>query len=299
MLNTYIIEGGIGKQVAFTATVPKLKERDEQAIQVFSPYVECFGGNPDVAMVYDMNTIDISDERILTSDNIIYPEPYKSNFAKGDIHIIESFCNLTGIEYDYYMRPKIYTDHLKESVDKWLADNKIAEYILVQFSGGQAPMQYTGTNPYVSNNAGKNYSPYFANYIVYQLIEKYNITVIDCSLPNEPIIPGAIKCDLHWAQIHELMKGAKGWVGIDSCVNHFSASTGVSGVTVWGNTRWTQFGYMHNKNLTFHQQKEYNDYFKTDINDPRNILVDPDLILHTFDSYVWEKDAEVVANAHA
>jgi len=299
MLNTYVVEGGIGKQVAFTSIIPALKQRDQETIQIWSPYVECYGYNPNVKMVYDMGSIEISDPRILASDNIIYFEPYKSNFAKGREHIVESFCNLTGIEYNYKMRPRLYTEHLKESVDEWLKEKEINKYILVQFTGGQTPLQYAPGKEYVSSNLGKNYPLYFANYIVAKLIEKYQVTVIDCSLPNEPYIPGTVKCDLHWSQIHEMMKDAEGWVGIDSCVNHFSASTGVSGVAIWGNTRWNQFGYMHNKNLTFHQKKEFNDYFIADIQDPRNILVDPDLILQIFDKHVWLSAPEEVTCAHS
>jgi ADP-heptose:LPS heptosyltransferase len=299
MLNTYVVEGGIGKQVAFTAIIPALKKRDEESIQISSPYVDCYGGNPHVKMVYDLSSIPLNDQRILESDNIIYFEPYKSNFVKGQMHIVESFCQLTGVEYSPEMRPRIYTDHLSESVDKWLKERDIEKYVLVQFTGGQTPLAYAPDKPYQSSNFEKNYPQYFANYIVQQLIERYDVTVIDCSLPNEPHIPGAIKCDLHWAQIHEMMKKAKGWIGIDSCVNHFSASTGVPGVAVWGNTSWVQFGYMHNKNLTFHQTKEYNDYFTPDLNDPRNIQVDPNLVLKVFDEQVWEKDREEVACAHS
>jgi hypothetical protein len=41
-LNTYIIEGGVGKCAAFTALIPKLKEKDGQAIQIYTPYVDIF-----------------------------------------------------------------------------------------------------------------------------------------------------------------------------------------------------------------------------------------------------------------
>ena len=34
MLNTYVIEGGIGKCTAFTAIVPKLKEKSGEGIQL-------------------------------------------------------------------------------------------------------------------------------------------------------------------------------------------------------------------------------------------------------------------------
>jgi len=43
-MNTYIIEGGIGKQVAFTAIIDALVKKDKEKIQIHSPYVDVFGG---------------------------------------------------------------------------------------------------------------------------------------------------------------------------------------------------------------------------------------------------------------
>ena len=77
MLNTYVIEGGIGKCTAFTALIPKLKEKNKSPIQVYTPYLDCFGGNPDVKMAYDQGSIPITDPRIKESDNIclLYTSP--------------------------------------------------------------------------------------------------------------------------------------------------------------------------------------------------------------------------------
>ncbi len=54
------------------------------------------------------------------------------------------------------------------------------------------------------------------------LLEEYkDTTIIDCVLPNEPHYLGTIRCDLHWSQIHEMLKGSEGFISIDSCLNHF------------------------------------------------------------------------------
>ena len=114
------------------------------------------------------------------------------------------------------------------------------------------------------------------------LQEEYKDTVIiDCTLPNEPGYQNTIKCDLHWAQIHELLKGAEGFVSIDSCLQHFSASTGTPGVVIWGSTRWTQFGYSHNKNLHFHMKDKWDESKFID-SDPRNNMVEPKIVIDKF-----------------
>ena len=276
-MNTYIVEGGIGKCTAFTSLIPKLKQKSE--VQIYTPYIPCFANNPDVKLVLEQS-LPLQDPRIMQSDNIYYSEPYKSNFQFGKQHLIESYCELHNVDFDTSMTPKIYTDHLKESVDKWLKEKEITKYILVQFSGGQSPLTYNGQ--YNNINPNRNYQPFLAQQVINYLKEEYKDTaIIDCTLPNEPAYINAIKCDLHWSEIHEMLKGANGFVSIDSCLNHFSASTNKHGVVIWGSTRWTQFGYSHNKNLQFHMEDKWNDNKFID-SDPRNNMVEPKLIIDEF-----------------
>ena len=97
MLNTYVVEGGVGKCTAFTALLPKLKKKSE--VQIYTPYIDCFAGNPDVKLALEQ-TIPLQDPRIMSSDNIYYCEPYKSNFQFGKQHLIESYCEHHGVKYD-------------------------------------------------------------------------------------------------------------------------------------------------------------------------------------------------------
>jgi len=50
-MNTYVVEGGVGKCTAFTAIIPKLKQKSE--VQIYTPYVGCFANNPDVKLVLE------------------------------------------------------------------------------------------------------------------------------------------------------------------------------------------------------------------------------------------------------
>ena len=278
-MNTYIVEGGIGKCVAFSALLPELRKKSE--VQIYTPYIDCFANNPNVKMAYE-STIPLQDPRIMASNNIYYCEPYKSNFQFGKQHIIESYCEHHGVKYNSSMRPKLYTDHHKESVDKWLKDNEIEKYILVQFSGGQAKWNYGDNVQYQNINPNRNYQPFLAQQVINMLLEEYkDTTIINCVLPNEPHYQGTIRCDLHFAQIHEMLKGAEGFVSIDSCLQHFSASAEKHGVVIWGSTRWTQFGYSHNKNLQFHMGKKWDEAKFID-SDPRNNMVDCKIIVDQY-----------------
>ena len=290
-MNTYVVEGGIGKCTAFTSLIPKLKQKSK--IQIYTPYIQCFANNPDVKLVLEQ-TLPIQDPRIMASNNIYYCEPYKSNFQFGKQHIIESYCEHHGVEFDKSMTPKLYTEQYKEAVDKWLKEYKfykgdgtleqkeIEKYILVQFSGGQPKAGFNANNQYTNINPNRNYQPFLAQQVINYLKEEYPDTIIiDCTLPNEPSYMNTIKCDLHFAQIHELLKGAEGFISIDSCLQHFSASAEKHGVVIWGSTRWTQFGYSHNKNLQFHMKDKWKEEKFID-SDPRNNMVEPKLIIDEY-----------------
>jgi len=280
-LNTYIVEGGVGKCSAFTSLIDKLAEKAGQPIQVYTPYVQCFANNPNVKLAFEQ-TLPLNDKRIMDSNNIYYSEPYKSNFQFGKQHIIESYCEHHGVKYSSSMRPKLYTEQHKDSVDKWLKDKEIGKYILIQFSGGQPKWNYADGAQYQNINPNRNYQPFLAQQVINYLKEEYkDTTIIDCTLPNEPGYLNTIKCDLHWAQIHELLKNAEGFVSIDSCLQHFSASVEKAGVVIWGSTRWTQFGYSHNKNLHFHMGNRWNESKFID-SDPRNNMVEPKIVIDNF-----------------
>ena len=279
MLNTYFVEGGVGKCTAFTALIPQLKKKSE--VQIYTPYLGCFGGNPDVKMAFE-GTIPLTHPDIMASDNLYYSEPYKSNFQFGKQHLIESYCELHGVKFKSSMKPKIYTEQYKEKVAEWLKVNKIGKYILIQLSGGQPQMGFNPNNQYTNINPNRNYPNFLAQQVVNMLREEYpDTSIINCVLPNEPHYQGTIRCDLHWTHLHEMLKDAEGFIAIDSCLNHFSASAEKHGVVIWGSTRWTQFGYSHNKNLQFHMKDDW-DETKYLESDPRNVMVEPKLILDEF-----------------
>ena len=284
-MNTYIIEGGIGKQVAFTAIIDALVKKDKEKIQVHSPYVDIFGGNTNVKYALDSNSIHLQDKRILDSQNIFHCEPYKTNFIKGEYHIIQSFCKLFGVKYDEKMRPKMYTDHYKNDAKKIAGDDN---FIVVQFSGGQAPAGFNPSNSYNSNDPTRNYHPHLAQKVVNLIKEKHeNLKILNFSLPNEPNYEQTVKPKLMpFAQWHEILKltNCKGFISVDSCLNHFARSVGRKGVVIWGGTRWIQFGYKENINVNnwWNEWDEWDEeWFEPQ--DPRNIQVDPSELVDYFE----------------
>lgn len=287
MLHSHIVEGGIGKSVAFTAMVKGLAKKAGQPIQMFSGYPEVFGGNPDVSL--SLPAGQIMDPRIMSSDDIFFVEPYKTTFQKGEMHLLESYCALYGLEYDRTMRPVLYTDYQRKHVNQWLSDRNISpkKLILVQFTGSQSPIGLNPQGQYIGSNMDKNYPYYLAQGMINYLKRKYpDYTILDCSLPNEPYYTDTIKCDLSWQVLPELLKKAKGFIAIDSCLMHMAAATKTPGVCLWGNTKWTQFGYTCHYNMTAMTENNFNSYEPVDVHDPRNIMVDPSAAVEVFDKHI-------------
>ena len=289
-MNTYIIEGGIGKQVAFTAFINAHAKKDKHKIQILTPYVDIFGGNTNVKFALDAHTISQQDKRVLDSDNIFYCEPYKSNYLKGGISLIHSYCKLFGVKFLETMRPKMFTDHYKEQAKAIAGDD---DFIVMQFSGGQAPAGFNPQNQYFSNDPTRNYHPHLAQKVIDMIREKYkDLKIFNFSLPNEPKYEETEQPELMpFAQWHEVLKlpNCKGFISVDSCLNHFARSAGRRGVVIWGGTRWTQLGYKQNVNINYWFRDGEWDEEKFESHDPRNINVEPEFVFEQFQK-IYGKD---------
>jgi len=281
MYNTYVVEGGIGKNAAFTSLIPKLSNKEN--IQVVSPYMDCFSTNPNVSTTFDLNLGIDHSSIINSSKNIHFVEPYKSNFVFGKQHLIESWSNLLGVEYDDESIPSLYTDQYYDKYVRSLREYSVNnKYMLVQLTGGQPPAQYLSGSCYEMTDK-RSYPNHLAQKLIHLLKKKYpDVTILDATLPNQPSYDNAIKYDVYWILLHEALKHAEGFISIDSCLNHFSPSAKVPGVVLWGSTRWTQFGYSQNTNMQYFMKPNKWEESKYDPDDPRNIMIDPERVLNEY-----------------
>ncbi len=283
-MNTYIVEGGIGKAVAFSAIIDALVKKDGEQIQVHTPYPEVFANNPNVKWVFPANQIAYGDERITSAGDIKYCEPYKSNYLKGNEHLIETYCKLLGVKYSKKMRPKVYTEYLIEEHDKVKKEQEISDnYMIVQFTGGQPPMDESLKTPYQSGDPGRNYPYWMAQQVVNMLKEDNpDRQILFFGLPNEPQYQNAHKTFMtNFGVWHELLKNAEGFIGIDSSLQHMSQSAKTNGVVLWGSTRFNQLGYSENTNINFHMKDVWIES-KFNSLDPRNIMVDPTQVVDLY-----------------
>jgi hypothetical protein len=183
-------------------------------------------------------------------DDIIFREPYVSQYAKRDRHIVKEWARLFGFELetdgmdmqpDFVVNPqwtgeadKIYNDFIKE------------KFIMFQFTGGQpADNHYVNKKQYAQNamTQGRNLQNYYD--VMLALGEEYkSYKFFLYALPNEPIqIPPELQKRCLTAQTNAmvfaaLVNKAETFLAIDSSLHHFAASRQYrkKGVVIWGTT---------------------------------------------------------------
>ena len=281
MKTTVILEGGLGKHIAFTALIPKLKKKYGE-LQIYTPYVNVFAFNPDVKMAFDSNTLPLRHPDIIDGD-IVFAEPYKSNWQKGKQSLLQSYAELLGIKYNPKTDvPKMFTENEQENVEKVKEQLELDKFIVVQFTGGQTSIGFNPQQQYVGGTAvDRNYPIYLAQAAINIFKEKYpDIAVLNWGMPNEPQYHNAIPLDVDFRIMHALAKESSGFISTDSSLQHIMKSVGKSGVSIHGETAFHQFGYDTNTRMNAFAKDEWD--FNIDTQDPRTVMVDPGMVVEAF-----------------
>lgn len=282
----------MGKHVAFTSLIPALVEKNGEPIQLYTPYTGVFAYNPNVKMAFESTTLPLALPEIIDGE-VVFVEPYKSNFVVGKQHLIESYCDLLGVEYNKEtMVPQMFTEDCTEEAEAALKNigvDKDEKFILLQLFGGQTTQGYNPNQAYTAGGAsGRNYHPYLAQQLVDLFTEKFpDYKIVKWGLPNEPMLNNVIPLDTHYRNMHQIAGWANSFITSDSSLHHIAKAAGTSGVVIYGDTRFSQFGYETDENINFWCHNEWND--KVDVMDPRNVLVDPNTICSIFEDRFYNE----------
>jgi len=280
---TYMVEGGLGKHIMFSAMIPDLyKKNNNQKINICSAYPDVFAWNKYVQKSFSHQQQEENKEII---SDLIYREPYKSMFnVEKTKHLLYYWAKDLDIEFNKDWKPMqidIKDENLKDKVDKLVSD--LGDFIVVQFMGGQPPVGFDPKSAYQNNpmQMQRNYQFPFAQTLINKIKAKYpNLKIIDYSLPNEHQgYQGAMRVELPYIAYAELVKHSKCVIGIDSSLLHFASAGNVKAIGLWGGCPEWQFGWKNITNITnFKGKKEnFNPY------DPYYISIDSDVILKELD----------------
>ena len=273
MPNLHIIEGGVGKHLQFTALFDEILDKHADArLCLQSGYPELFKYDPRVATSESITALplhDYSHTMYTNYHDIYFNEPYRSNFLKGDNHIIKYWADMYDIELDD-LRPNFYINAKRE---EYLQNDilKLGKFILVQFTGGQG----VKTDNYDESNVGRNYKDgQTVVNLIREALPGVNIIVFGHDNEQEPLINtmafnnfGGLPKFIDKHDFMILAKHCVSFIFIDSSLQHMCSNRSFNkkGIVLWGTSKPSMFGYDTNINLM-------SDYPYSCVKDPKYIV---------------------------
>lgn len=272
------IEGGLGKNVMFTSIL-KLLHTNYETIYTVSPYYDVFKCCKEVEDSFPMGNPSLY-QLVMDNDvDVLWKEPYSNRrFIKKECHLFDAWCEELGIEQipnkldiNAYLsgnKPanlvpdidvgKEYPELVKGA--KELSD-KLGKFILVQFCGGQSPLQLNDKYDWKQEVIKRNY--FKAQELINALHAKYpDCKIVHFSLKTEPSFDNAEKIEAPYLMYHELAKYAYKVVCTDSSLQHLVTGVCHDVTVIWGETRPEHFGYACNKNICAQNVINSQPYFR-------------------------------------
>ena len=241
----YILNGGIGKNICFSSCL-----NGSNKINIMSPWPKLFSNHPNVNYSYEYSLIPWKDETLFFNsfDNIHLVDGYDSYFYRNKIHLIKNFRRIMGQGMD---NQEIYNEIYftkKEEDDLVPLVSQLKDFVLVQFVGSEETFENTDFEG--SRALGRPQAQELIDILNFDL--KLNVLNVFSSLD---LFNNTCKIDqkLDYMIYAHLLKHAKGFISIDSCLNHMSANKfcKTKGVVLWNNTNVKErFSYNKNINIT-------------------------------------------------
>lgn len=240
----YVIPGGIGKNICFSSCLSRLEK-----INIMSSWPKLFNNHPNVNFSYNYDLNPLLDKTSFFNkfDEVKLIEGYDPYFHQNKIHLVENFRRLT----DFPLGEDIYNEiYVTENQEKDLTSllSQLEEFVLVQFMGSDESVSETdfiGARGLVKEEAQKiidilNFDLKLNVLNVFSLIDHFKNTA-------------KVDIELDYMNYAHLLKYTKGFIGIDSCLNHMSANKfcDTKGVVLWNDENVKErFSYEKNINLT-------------------------------------------------
>jgi len=238
----FTISGGIGKNILATSVVSSLKKSDpDRKIIVVTAWVDVWFNNPNVYRMYPFGSIPHFHKSYVKDKDVhIYNhDPYNSeDYILKKMHLIQSWCDLCGIEYDD-SAPQIYLNPLEVEIARLKLD--FSKPIMILHTNGGA------------DNAKLPYSwhrdlPYMNGIDVVKYFEKdYNIYQV--GRENQTILPGTKRLNLPLRELFCAFLFSKKRLLIDSFSQHLCAALDLPSTVVWVGNNPDVLGYLIHDNI--------------------------------------------------
>ena len=244
-----IVEGGIGKNVAFTAVLRCLSKSLNQKISVVTGWPLVYHGNPYIEDVWQFGYTDHFYKTYFednTDTKLFKVEPYiHSDYIYKKRHIIDIWCELLGVEYDNEL-PELFLFQRELEVAKDFMEKQEKPTLIAQFWGG--PMVEPDQFEETLSKWQRRYIPHkIAQKIVDGLKDDYNIMLI--AGKDQQFIKGVTPLVDQLRVVMAAIKYADKLLLIDSFAQHVAAAFNKQATVLWGGTYPGCLGYSIHKNI--------------------------------------------------
>jgi hypothetical protein len=240
----WVVEGGLGKNIAATALCQSIKEAypDRRLIMVVS-FPEVFLNNPFIDRVYfSGNRPYFYENYIKDKDVLIFKhEPYhQTDHILRKKHLIENWCDLLNIKYTGQI-PQVFVNMAQQMTHSlWLREKPT---MVLQTNGG--PL------------TGQKYSYSWCRDIPFEVAQvifnkyKDQYHIFQVTRPDSQKIPGAEIIDQPMTnmELFAILVNAQKRILIDSSLQHAAAAFGLHSTVLWVGTSPTVFGYKVHNNI--------------------------------------------------
>ena len=308
------INGGLGKNIAFSQLAKEIKESYE-FLAVTSPYTDIFECCPHIDYVYKPNEIKdfISDakhnnaeifiDRIYDTSDFIYKKISYADAYRQMMHL-KTKGNKNGSDTKTELYPIKKFPNLQNQMEQIL--NQIKEkgfknFIIVQFEGGQSPLDMPPKNEKgefdwskkptnYDNEPLKRHYPFEKAQEFINKFTEFNpdIGIIVYQLPNEHHYENAFQFVVPYLVYYELVKlqECKGVLSIDSSLHHLVAGLKKS-MVIWGHSLPTSFGYEYDNNIIQNCNRDDILYFsQLGSSGARIDYIEPNELANIFTEYI-------------
>mgnify|MGYP003110482568 CR=1 FL=1 len=246
----YILQGGIGKNICFTSCLTNLNK-----VNIMSSWPKVFYNHPNVNYSYQFlaNPLKNNVKFFKRFNKINFIDGYDSHFFTNKIHLVKNFRKIMRHNKDEEVYNEIYfTDNEEEDIKRIVLE--LESYVLVQFMGTDeqsVETDFIGSRGLIREQAQK-----IVDILNFDLkLNVLNVYSKSDLLKNTAKIENTKFDYMNYAH---LLKYAKGFIGIDSSLNHMSANKfcNTKGVVLWNDDNVIErFSYDKNINMVTNTPK--------------------------------------------
>ena len=239
----YVLNGGIGKNICFTSCLKEL-----QNVNIMSSWPKIFSHHPNVNFSYNLNLTPLLDksEFLNKFKKVHFVEAYDEFFFMNKIHLVNNFRRILNQNILEKTFNEIYFSHDEEAGMKSII-SKLEDFVLVQFVGSDEHEVETDFEG--SRSIRRDLAQSIIDVLNFDLkLNVVNVFSVKNTFKNICEIDQSL-CYRNYAH---MIKYAKGFIAIDSCLNHMSANRfcNTRGVVLWNDQNANyRFNYSKNCNI--------------------------------------------------